>query len=76
MKAQKPHGWMATQFSHAAPLAALPWAALNAWHRGPKEEVAVTPVPLTAVERYRMIERAAQRQARRCRVTPESGFRG
>jgi len=76
MKAQKPHGSMATQFSPVAPLTALPWPVIDAWHRGPKEEAAVTPVPLPAEERYRMTEFVAQRQVSLRRVAPESVLRG
>ncbi len=58
-------------FPNAAFLAALPWSSLDAWH--PRERTPATP--LTAEEHYRMIELAAQHQAARRRVTPESDLR-
>lgn len=72
MKAAKSDSPKETQSAHVAALGALSWSALDAWHQKPKEKAAATPMPLSAEERYRMIELAVQRQASRRRVTPES----
>jgi len=75
MKAAKPHNWKESPSPHVSVLTALPWSALDAWHPRPRSMAAATPVPLTAEQRYRMIELAAQRQAGRRHVTPESDLR-
>ena len=72
MKAAETHSWKETQSPHVPALGALSWSALDAWHQSPKETAAATPIPLTAEERYRMIELAVQRQASRRHPTPES----
>ncbi len=60
-----------TLFPNAAFLAESPWSMLDAWR--PREGTRETP--LTAEEHHRMIELAAQHQAARRRVTPESDLR-
>ena len=75
MKAAKPHSWKESPSPHVSVLTALPWSALDAWHRIPTHTTPATPVSLTAEERYQTIELAAQRQASRRRVTPESDLR-
>ena len=72
MKAAKPDSWKDSQPPHVAALGALSWSALDAWHQRPKEKAAATPMPLTAEERYRMIELVVQRQASRRHLSPES----
>ncbi len=64
-----------TLSSHVAALDALPWSILDGWYRRPKQRPPAISVPLTAEEHYRMIELAAQNQAARRHVTPESDLR-
>jgi hypothetical protein len=73
MKTEKSHSWKDIQPAHAAIVAGLPRSVLEAWNR--RSGQIAQAAPLTAEEHIRMIELAAQRQAVRRRVTPESDLR-
>ena len=72
MKAAEQHRSNEAQSLHLDPLTTLSWSALDAWNQRPNEKAAATSIPFTAEEHYRMIDLAAQRQASRRHVTPES----
>ncbi len=75
MKTAKASASKETLSPNVAFLAALRWSTLDAWHRRPKERTPATALPLSAEQHYRMIELAAQHQAARRRVSPESDLR-
>ena len=72
MKAAEQESWKETPSPNAQALAASLCSALNSRHLRPNVKAPTALMPLTAEERYRMIDIVVQRQATRHHLTPES----